>query len=110
MLQTSGATAPSMSVRASPLHIGLPAVASLVAALTVAAGPGGAAAEPLSLFGKEDMAQRHCRGDAVVWLDFQARRYFVPGQRRYGQGSKGTYACRREARGNGYRRSLQGRW
>jgi hypothetical protein len=84
------------------------AVASLVAALTVAAG--GVAAEPLTLFTKEDMAQRHCPGDAVVWLDFQTRRYFVRGQRRYGQGSKGTYACRTEARGNGYRRSLQGRW
>lgn len=86
------------------------AVASLVAALTVAVGAGGVAAEPLTLFTKEDMAQRHCRGDAVVWLDFQTRRYFVRGQRRYGQGSKGSYVCRTQARGNGYRRSLQGRW
>jgi hypothetical protein len=88
----------------------LTAVASLVGALTVAVGAGGVAAQPLTLFGKEDMAQRHCPGDAVVWLDFQTRRYFVRGQCRYGQGRKGTYACRPEARGNGYRRSLLGRW
>jgi hypothetical protein len=67
------------------------------------------AAQPLSLFRDEGQAQRHCPNDSVVWLDFQKRRYYVRGQRRYGQGNTATFACRAEARRSGYRRSILGR-
>jgi hypothetical protein len=66
-------------------------------------------AQPLSLFREEGQAQRHCRGDTTVWLDFQTRRYYVSGQARYGQGRNGTFTCRTEARRSGYRRSIFGR-
>jgi hypothetical protein len=81
----------------------------VAAMLAVASGNEGATAQPLSLFRTEVQAQQHCSDDTVVWLDFQTQRYYVPGQRRYGQGFNGTFVCRAAARKNGYRRSLLGR-
>jgi hypothetical protein len=43
-----------------------------------------------------------------VWLDFQKGIYYFKRQNRYGQGSRGSFVCRKEARSNGYRRSLLG--
>ncbi|WP_424630560.1 hypothetical protein [Bradyrhizobium sp. SYSU BS000235] len=65
-------------------------------------------AVPLTPFRYEAQAQRHCPGDTVVWLDFQKRRYYLKGQRRYALGPTGSFVCRNEARGSGYRRSLWG--
>jgi hypothetical protein len=78
-------------------------------ALLFGVGAGHSAAQPLTLFREQDQAQRHCPGDIVVWVDFQTRRYYSPGQARYGQGRHGTFACRTEVRRSGYRRSLFGR-
>jgi hypothetical protein len=63
----------------------------------------------LSLFRTAAQAQQHCPNDTVVWLDFQQRIYYVPGQARYGRGGTATFACREEARRSGNRRSLLGR-
>lgn len=68
-----------------------------------------AAALPLTPFRYEAQAQRHCPGDSVVWLDFQKGRYYLKGQKLYGRGLNGSFACRREARDSDYRRSLLGR-
>ena len=65
-------------------------------------------AVPLTLYRYEAQAQRHCPTDAVVWLDFQKRRYYLKGQKRYALGYSGSFACRNEARDSGYRRSLLG--
>jgi hypothetical protein len=81
----------------------------LVTTLAVASVIESATAQPLSLFRTEVQAQQHCADDSVVWLDFKTQRYYVPGQRRYGEGSNGTFVCRAAARKNGYRRSLLGR-
>jgi hypothetical protein len=86
-----------------------PASAACLAAILLTASAPGAAAQALSLFRYEEQAQRHCLSDTVVWLDFATRRYYLRGQRRYGQGSTGTFTCRAEARRNGYRRSILGR-
>ena len=67
-----------------------------------------AMAQALTPFRYESQAQRHCPGDAVVWLDFGRERYYTKGQRRYGMGFTGSFACRTEARNNGYRRSPLG--
>jgi hypothetical protein len=83
--------------------------ALLAAMLLVAAGAREAAASPLSLFRGEDIAQRHCPDDTVVWLDLKKRRYYLKGQRLYGQGRTAVFACRNEAEQNRYRRSLLGR-
>jgi len=67
-----------------------------------------ASALPLTPFGYEAQAQRHCPGDTVVWLDFRVGRYYLKGQRHYARGFNGNFVCRHEARESGYRRSLLG--
>lgn len=88
---------------------GHPAVRLAVVSVTiliVSAQP--APALPLTPFRNEAQAQRHCPGDAVVWLDFQRGRYYQKGQQRYARGFNGSFVCRSEARESGYRRSLLG--
>jgi hypothetical protein len=65
-------------------------------------------AQALTPFRYESQAQRHCPGDAVVWLDFGRERYYTKGQKRYALGLTGSFVCRNEARNNGYRRSPLG--
>ena len=67
-----------------------------------------AVALPLTPFRYETQAQRHCPGDTVVWLDFRRGHYYLKGQSRYARGFDGSYACSKEARESGYRRSLFG--
>lgn len=63
----------------------------------------------LAIFQTEMLAQFHCPNDSVVWLDFTKRRYYIAGQKKYAQGRTAVFACREEARKNGYRRSVLGR-
>ena len=67
-----------------------------------------AVAQALTPFRYQDQAQRRCPADAVVWLDFAKRKYYLSSQRLYGHGSHGSYVCLRDARRNLYRRSLLG--
>jgi hypothetical protein len=85
------------------------ALAPLLALILSGFGAGGAGAQPLSLYRDEAVARLHCSGDAVVWLDFKTRRYYAAGQARYGRGRNAVFACRKEARRSGYRRSIFGR-
>ena len=80
----------------------------LLTALTLAGGTIGAAALPLTPYRYESQAQRHCPDDTVVWLDFRKGIYYSRSQKRYGQGSTGSFVCREEARASRYRRSLLG--
>ena len=80
----------------------------LLTALIIAGCPTDVAATPLSPFRYEAQAQRRCPHDAVVWLDFRKEIYYFKKQRRYGQGSTGSFVCQREARSNGFRRSMLG--
>lgn len=85
------------------------ALAPGLALILFAAAAGSAGAQPLSLYQDEAQARLHCVGDAVVWLDFQTRRYYTAGQARYGRGSHAVFTCRQQARRGGYRRSIFGR-
>ena len=67
-----------------------------------------ALAQALTPFRYEAQAKRHCPDDVVVWLDFKRERYYTKGQKRYASGFSGSFACRNEARNNGYRRSPLG--
>ena len=67
-----------------------------------------AQAQQLGLFRVEGQAQMHCPNDTVVWLDLKKRIYYLQRQRLYGAGNTAVFACRKEARRNGYRRSLLG--
>ena len=80
----------------------------VIAALLLPWYVGSALAIPLTPFRYEAQAQRHCPGDAVVWLDFRKGIYYSRGQRNYARGFSGSFVCRDEARRGGYRRSLLG--
>jgi len=80
----------------------------LLTMLVVAMGTTKVTATPLTPFRYEAQAQRHCPADMVVWLDFRKRIYYFSHQKRYAQGSTGSFVCREEARSGGYRRSMLG--
>jgi len=63
---------------------------------------------PLTPFRYEAQAQRHCPGDTVVWIDFRKEVYYLRRQSRYGRGRTGSFACEKEVRASGFRRSLFG--
>jgi hypothetical protein len=85
----------------------IPAIAiGLSAVHIVACGATDASALPLTPFRYETQAQRHCPDDTVVWLDLGKGLYYLKGQKRYARGGSGSFVCRAEARGSGYRRSL----
>ena len=84
------------------------AIGFLAAWAGIIAGTTLALANPLTPFRYESQAQRHCPGDAVVWLDFRKGRYYAKGQRQYASGFNGGFVCRSEAQSSGYRRSLLG--
>jgi hypothetical protein len=85
----------------------IPAITiSLSAAHIVACCVTDASAIPLTPFRYEAQAQRHCPDDTVVWLDLGKGLYYLKGQKRYARGGSGSFVCRAEARGSGYRRSL----
>ncbi|WP_291602409.1 hypothetical protein [Bradyrhizobium sp.] len=67
-----------------------------------------AEALPLTPFRNEYQARRYCPDDVVVWLDFRKEIYYFKRQKRYSQGSAGSFVCEREARASGFRRSLLG--
>jgi hypothetical protein len=81
---------------------------SAICLAAILAGATAATALPLTPFRYEDQAQRHCPGDAVVWLDFTKRKYYSKGQKLYSRGLNGSYVCREEARSSSYRSALIG--
>ena len=90
------------------MQVALTNAICLLTALTVAGCVTNAAAMPLSPFRYEAQAQRHCPVGTVVWLDFRKGTYYLKRQKRYAQGSTGSFVCLDEARRSGYRRSLLG--
>ena len=82
--------------------------AAVFVTLAVLLAPISASAQ-LAIFSTETMARLHCPNDEVVWLDFQKRRYYVRGQKLYDRGRDATYACRKEAKRSGYKKSRFGR-
>jgi hypothetical protein len=82
--------------------------ATAITALLIGCSITAAFAAPLTPFRYEAQAQRHCPADVIVWLDFHKGIYYAKRQRRYGSGLTGSFVCWKEARANGYRRSLLG--
>ena len=91
-----------------PMRALLRSAVYLATALIIAGIATNAAALPLTPFRYEAQAQRHCPEDTVVWLDFRKQIYYLKRQKRYTQGSTGSFVCLDEARSGGYRRSLLG--
>jgi hypothetical protein len=80
--------------------------AAFVTVLIVSFAP--TARAQMGIFNSETMALMHCPNDEVVWLDFKKRRYYTRGQRQYERGRSAVYACKKEARASGYKRSKLG--
>jgi hypothetical protein len=74
-----------------------------------AAAPSAATALPLTSFRYESQAHQHCPDDTVVWLDFRKEVYYLKRHKKYGWGMTGNFACLKEVRSSGFRRSLLGR-
>lgn len=90
-----------------PLWLWKFSAAVSIAALAVLFVPSSASAQ-MGIFQNEAMAKMHCPNDEVVWLDFKKRRYYTRGQRQYERGRSATFACRKEARNSGYKKSRFG--
>jgi hypothetical protein len=68
--------------------------------------PASGAARPLpdlARFQFEQQAQKHCPGEAVVWVDTRSQTYDASSGRFYGRTTEGAFACLREAENAGYR-------
>ena len=50
-----------------------------------------------ALFTSEQVAQQHCPGDVVVWIDPTIGVYRLKGQKGYAKTNRGAYACRSDA-------------
>ena len=85
----------------------LKSCAACFVALAALAAPNPASAQ-LAIFSTEAAAQLHCPSDQLVWLDFKKRRYYTRGQKLYARGRDATYACLKEAKRSGYKRSRLG--
>lgn len=86
----------------------LQAIGFTAAVIVAAGGATSTIANPLTPFRVEAQAQRHCPADVVVWLDFRKGIYYSRSQKLYARGFNGSFVCREEARGSGYRRSWLG--
>jgi hypothetical protein len=65
---------------------------------------GGLAAEA-QLFQFEQQAKLHCPDDVVVWVNLPSRIYSFQGERWYGSTKRGSFVCRAEGDGAGYKPS-----
>jgi hypothetical protein len=101
-------TEPNTTVIGSVIRLASSGAAHVCLLTALIVGATDAAATPLNPFRYEAQARRHCPVDTVVWLDFRKGIYYSRQQKRYAQGSTGSFVCREEAQGNGYRRSLLG--
>ena len=51
----------------------------------------------LQIFNSEEVAQKHCPADTVVWLNLPSGIYHYKGQRWYANTKHGAYVCEKEA-------------
>lgn len=63
------------------------------------------AIDGLTLFQTEEMAQKHCPNDEVVWLNLPTGIWHTKYQRWYGRTKSGAYVCKQEAAAAGDRAS-----
>lgn len=74
----------------------------------IVAAPALAQTQGLELFPTEQLAQQHCPGDVVVWLNTPTGIYHYKGERWYGTTRNGAFVCKQEADNAGDRASHNG--
>ncbi len=52
-------------------------------------------------FASEPLAQAHCAGNSVVWVNLRSKAYHLKGTKFYGNTKSGAYMCQRDATAGG---------
>ena len=52
-------------------------------------------------FASEPLAQAHCAGDSVVWVNLRSQAYHLKGTKFYGHTKSGAYMCQKDAAAGG---------
>lgn len=52
-------------------------------------------------FASEPLAQAHCTGDSVVWVNLRSKAYHLKGTKFYGHTKSGAYMCQKDANAGG---------
>jgi hypothetical protein len=81
---------------------------SIVACVLFAALTWSLPAFAQATFDSEQIAQRHCPSDIVVWLNLPTGIYHLKGERWYGATKRGAYVCKNEADKAGDRETRNG--
>ena len=58
-------------------------------------------ANSASHFASEVLAQAHCPGDSVVWVNTRSKAFHLKGTKFYGHTKSGAYMCQRDATAGG---------
>jgi hypothetical protein len=66
------------------------------------------AAATVTLFSTEELAQKSCPSDVIVWLNLPTHIYHWKDMRWYGNTKSGAYVCKKDADENGNRGTLNG--
>jgi hypothetical protein len=83
-------------------------ILKLFVAGTLAIGSALPAAATVTLFSTEELAQKRCPSDVVVWLNLPTHIYHWKDMRWYGNTKNGAYVCKTDADENGNRGTLNG--
>ncbi|MGI4798519.1 MAG: hypothetical protein ACRYG8_31645 [Janthinobacterium lividum] len=52
-------------------------------------------------FASETLAQAHCAGDSIVWVNLRSKAYHLKSTQYYGHTKSGAYMCQRDATAGG---------
>lgn len=77
----------------NPMQNGAPAPAAPTRMATASRVPASSANQ----FASEPLAQAHCAGDSVVWVNLRSKAYHLKGTKFYGHTKSGAYMCERDA-------------
>jgi hypothetical protein len=78
---------------------------SVAVALVVLAAP---AVARTPTYKTETGAQKHCPGDAVVWVNTKSGIYHLKGGAQYANTKDGNYMCKADADASGFKASANG--
>lgn len=82
----------------NPMQSGAPAATALP---RMAAPTSRTPASSANQFASEPLAQAHCAGDSVVWVNLRSKAYHLKGTKFYGNTKSGAYMCQRDATAGG---------
>ena len=81
----------------NPMQSGAPAPAAPARMAPTSRTPASSANQ----FASEPLAQAHCVGDSVVWVNLRSKAVHLKGTKFYGHTKSGAYMCQRDASASG---------